>query len=315
MKNLQMDLSRLKKNISSMGIEKLRLSITNNCNASCGFCHNEGHAKGIRNFKDNYCESSIPLEQIVNVADVFRDTVDKVKFTGGEPTLVDKLDKIIKKFYDRDYICSMTTNGFNFDEEMQKKLQKSGLTQVSITIPSLSPRQHASFFGQKNVKLYNVLENVASVSDIFDSYKINFMASSDTVPSQLIPMNELSASTGIPISIMELVDPCTLLNPVSKGVIDYMEKHVGLEESIPNINSHTKGNLYKFKNGGTWEVDDFRDINYREKAFGNKYCNKCNEVGKCTEGPYSLRIGKDLVAYPCLIRKDNGVKIKLEESL
>jgi len=197
---------------------------------------------------------------------------------------------------------------------MQKKLKKSGLSQVSITIPSLSPQRHTNFFGQKNIRLYDVLENIASVPDIFDNYKINFMASKDTVPSQLISMNELSASAGIPISIMELVNPSTLPHPMSKEIINYLKKNIGLENSVPSIDNHTKGTLYRFKNGGTWEVDDFRESNYRKKVFNNEYCEQCNKTDECVEGPYSLRLGKDLVAYSCLIRKDNGVKIKLEKA-
>jgi len=157
--------------------------------------------------------------------------------------LVNELGEIIETFYDRDYACSMTTNGFIFDKNMQKKLKKSGLSQVSVTIPSLLPRDHANFFGQKNTILYDVLENIASIPSIFDSYKINFMASDKSVPSQLVSMNELSASTGIPISIMELVNPSTLSNPMSKEIINYLKKNIGLKGSAPSIDSHTKGTL------------------------------------------------------------------------
>ncbi len=315
MKNLQSDALQLKKNVLSMGINQLRLSVTNNCNASCAFCHNEGHKKGIKNFEGDGCKSSISLKEITNIADIFKDTIKKVKFTGGEPTLVNDLDKIIKIFHDRGYICSITTNGFIFDKNMQEKLRESGLTQVSVSIPSLSPEQHSNLFGQKEIKLNEVLKNIITIPEIFDSYKINFMASDETVPSQLIPMNDFGASTGIPISIMEFVNPSTLSHPMSKKIINYLKENVGLNSSMPNKGGHTKGTLYQFNNGGIWEADDFREVTHRKKVFDNDYCKQCDKTDRCVEGPYSLRIGKDLVVYPCLIRRDNGIRIKLEEPL
>lgn len=67
--------------------------------------------------------------------------------------------------------------------------------------------------------------------------------------------------------------------------------------------------FYHFNNGGVWEIDDFRRESYREDAFDNPYCQRCDVRDKCVEGPYALRITHQGNLKTCLIRSDNMISL------
>jgi len=102
----------IKEQIKQMQLNVLRISLTNECNASCKFCHNENQKMGCRGKDVKPKRSHLDESQFEYIADFFKPYFNEVKFTGGEPTLVINFEEIIKIFSKKGYICSMTTNGF-----------------------------------------------------------------------------------------------------------------------------------------------------------------------------------------------------------
>ena len=127
--------------------------------------------------------------------------------------------------------------------------------------------------------------------------------------SELLELDNLSKECGISISTMELITPKSLEKPLSSEIINFLEKKKGIKEihSIKGRFGFKK--IYTFQNGGTWEIDDFRESDYRKEAFDNKICSDCPLKNICTEGPYALRLSYDGVLRPCLARCDNLIKI------
>jgi len=300
--------SLLEELIGEMKLPYLRFSVTKDCNGNCPFCHNEGQGIGLRGDNAKKHNSHLSLKEIKDIAFYFKKYFKKVKFTGGEPLLVENFPEIVKAFYNEGYSCTLTTNAFLFNEKKQEELKKAGITKVNISIPSLDEKRFDKSFGV-NGYLKTILKNLKTISKYFKKARINFMANRENLYSELLELDNLSKKYGIPISTTELISPTSLEKPLSIEIINFLKKRKGIEKvkSIKNRFGFKK--IYTFKEGGTWEIDDFREKNYRKKTFNNKVCKDCSLKKICTEGPYALRLSYDGTLRPCLARCDNLIKI------
>lgn len=292
--------------LKEMRTSYLRFSLTNDCNANCGFCHNDGQKGGIKGLKAKKRMAMLPEEEIKNIADYFKDSFRDVKFTGGEPTLVSNLASIVKIFDERGYNCSMVSNGFLLDRDLQLQLKDNGLKRINVSLPSLRQNIYSELFGVKQ-DISKTLENISSMSVIYkDNVKINFMASDLNVPQELESFNQISAKYDIKISCMDLIQPKSMERYMSQKVIDELTHREGEPSIILQPSKTYEKKIFTFPNGGKWEIDDFREATNR-KVFDNKYCNNCGVKEKCVEGPYALRVGYNGTLKPCLIRNDNKI--------
>lgn len=177
---------------------------------------------------------------------------------------------------------------------------------------SLNEQQHAKAFGIDNA-LSKVLKNISFLPFTFpNQVKINFMGlNNENIPSQLVPMSELSGKYNIPISFL------TVLNSKNKAdgkllsdkVMEYLNNELGTPDVEIKPGKFGVRYLNKYSNGATWEFDDFRKDEYREEALNNEYCQNCEKVNKCVEGPYALRVFDTGTIKPCIIRNDNTLPL------
>lgn len=294
----------LLKQVKDMGFKYIRISLTKDCNGACSFCHNEGQGVGKRGDKASPTLPLLSLKDFEYIAKFFRTTLSSVSFTGGEPTLVSNLPEIIKIFKDNGYKTSITTNGFLLDKKLQQKLSNVGLDKINVSVPSLDEKEYDRMYGVKG-KLPSVIRNLESLSETFkDKCKINYMALLNrNTPSQLVPMSNLSGKLGIPVSFLTVLDNET--DFMSSYVLSYLRDHIGIKSSEVKDGKFGTKTIYTLHNGAKWEFDDFREEQYREKAFDNEECKNCENRKQCVEGPYALRISADGTIRKCLIRKDN----------
>jgi len=293
--------------IIEMDLPSLRFSTTPDCDADCSFCHNEGRKIGTRK-DETKTPSFLSEEEVEYIARYFKPFFDEVKFTGGEPTTTSNLANLVRIFSNEGYDCSMITNGNLFDNSLQLQLKEAGLSRVNVSLPTLDEAQYAEFFGVD--RLPRVLRNLKDLVRNYDKVKLNFMASDETVPSQLQGMDDLSSRLGTTISVLELARASTLEEPMSSRVVSYLSENPGILTTEDSYERVGRRSIITTKTGGRWEIDDFRDQSYREQAFDNVICSSCNVQERCVEGPYALRIGYDGTAKPCLIRSDNTLEFK-----
>ncbi|MCK4997097.1 radical SAM protein [Candidatus Pacearchaeota archaeon] len=298
----------LHKIIKEMKLPYLRFSVTKDCNGNCAFCHNEGQGIGVRGTRSKICNSDLDLSKIKDIAIYFKKYFKIVKFTGGEPLLLNNFTEIVKVFHNAGYLCTLTTNGFLLDEQKQIELKNAGIKKINISIPSLNKKEYDKLFRVKGY-LDIVLKNLKTISKHFKKVKINFMANKNNLQDELLKFDKLSKDCKIDISVMELITPGSLSEPISSEIISILEKKKKIKHIKSIKNSFGTKKVYTFCNGGTWEIDDFRESNYRKKAFDNKICSKCHMKDICTEGPYAMRLSSSGTLRPCLIRQDNLIEI------
>lgn len=119
-------------------VSDLRISLTQRCNLRCVFCHMEGQP---------VATSELTREEIGEIAEAAsRVGIDRVKLTGGEPTLRRDLHEIVAAIRPQMREVSMTTNGLLL-EGLAEPLARAGLARVNVSLPSLDAETYRTLTG------------------------------------------------------------------------------------------------------------------------------------------------------------------------
>ena len=113
----------------------IRLSITDVCNFKCGYCLPNGYQI---DKSDN--RKFLHLDEIRRLAKALSELgVNKIRLTGGEPTVRKDFFDIVKTIKENSGIKKtvITTNGYQLDK-IAHKIKESGLDGINISIDSLN---------------------------------------------------------------------------------------------------------------------------------------------------------------------------------
>lgn len=124
-------------------VSDLRISLTQRCNLKCVFCHMEGQPASRTEL------SPAEIERVVAAG--ARTGIDRVKLTGGEPTLRTDLPEIVARIAPHVREVSMTTNGLLL-EAVAEPLAAAGLRRVNVSLPSLDPATYERLTGVDGVE-------------------------------------------------------------------------------------------------------------------------------------------------------------------
>lgn len=111
--------------------DQLRLLITDSCNLSCTYCHNEGQF-GVGNF--------LPVESVARLAAWLASEQIYVKslvLSGGEPSIHPHLLQIVRALRNASDTLSMVTNGTKLDPDMIDALAASGMSYIKFGIDAV----------------------------------------------------------------------------------------------------------------------------------------------------------------------------------
>src|SRR5512139_2022050 len=114
-------------------IHYLRISLTDKCNMRCVYCMSEDMV-----FEPN--DELLTTAEIRRLVQIFaRLGVDKIRLTGGEPTVHPDLLTIVRDIHTAGITrISMTTNGLRLTE-LAAPLKDAGLERVNVSVDTLDP--------------------------------------------------------------------------------------------------------------------------------------------------------------------------------
>ena len=143
----------------------LRLSLTESCNMACQYCL----PKGFPGWES--AQFQMPFEGVCNILQAFRKLgFEKVRFTGGEPSLHPKLIAAIEEARSLGYeTISLTTNG-SFIRNCSS-LVEAGLTHINISLDTIHEQSFFKITGNKH--LSKVMALIDQTLELGMNVKIN----------------------------------------------------------------------------------------------------------------------------------------------
>ncbi len=147
----------------------IRLSITDVCNFKCGYCLPNGFQI---DRSDN--RKFLHLDEVRRLSKALSELgVNKIRLTGGEPTVRKDFFDIVKTIKESSGIKKtvITTNGYHLDK-IAYKIKESGLDGINISIDSLNRETFKKVTSHD--RLDEILRGIKILQDLkFDNIKIN----------------------------------------------------------------------------------------------------------------------------------------------
>jgi len=263
-------------------INSLRISLNQNCNFNCFFCHREGESDP---------NGEMTVEEIEAITAVARDLgIGRFKLTGGEPLLRGDIEEIVSRVARHADEVSMTTNG-SILEKWAPRLHEADLKRVNISLHSLRPGIFKRITGVD--ALDEVKRGVIAASEShLNPIKLNMVVLNGLNADEVPDMIEFSRRMG---AILQLIE----FQPLQLGAENWGGFHYDLRP-VENMLEDRSERVYErplhrrrryhLKGGGVVEV--VRPIH------NSRFC------GSCTR----LRVTSDGRLKPCLMREDNLVE-------
>ena len=128
------------------------------CNFRCPYCHNHSLVLSPEKYE------TISVEYILDRLSEFKDWVDGICITGGEPTLHASLLDIICKFKSDDFLIKLDTNGTNPDV-LKDLIEKRLVDYVSMDVKGpLDEIRYSRCAGVK-VNLHDIKESIRTLKE------------------------------------------------------------------------------------------------------------------------------------------------------
>ncbi|KAJ4962335.1 hypothetical protein NE237_022274 [Protea cynaroides] len=178
----------------------LRISLTERCNLRCQYCM---PAEGVDLTPGHQLLS---LNEIVRLGNLFVSSgVDKIRLTGGEPTIRKDIDDICLQLSNLEGLktLGMTTNGITLARKLPK-LKECGLNSVNISLDTLVPAKFEFMTRRKGFE--KVMESINAAVDLgYNPVKLNCVVMRGFNDDEICNFVELTREKPINVRFIEFM--------------------------------------------------------------------------------------------------------------
>ena len=190
----------------SRPLRQLRISVTDRCNFRCTYCMPKAVFGAGRRFLPR--SDMLSFEEIERLTRVLTCLgVEKVRLTGGEPTLRRDLPKLTEKLARIPGLreVNLTTNGSRL-KELARPLRDSGLTRVTVSLDSLDDRVFRAM-NDVDFPVGRVLDGIeAAQNEGFTSMKVNTVVKRGVNDAGILDIARHFRGTGVVVRFIEFMD-------------------------------------------------------------------------------------------------------------
>jgi len=266
-------------------IHYLRISLTDHCNLRCVYCMPEDMT-----FRPN--AELMQDDEILTLTRLFATLgFDKIRLTGGEPTLRKNVVDIVRGISETEGIhsVSMTTNGLLLSR-LAQPLSDAGLERVNISIDTLDPEKFKRLtrWGKVNEVLDGI--NAAEAAGL-TPVKLNAVIVTGYNESDVVPLAGLTAEHPWQVRFIEMmpfagVTEFQLTQMITADQIrEQVEVAFGTLEVVNNGKLDGEARLFRLQNG----VGDIGFIS----SVTSPFCSSCTRA----------RLTADGILRMCLLRE------------
>jgi cyclic pyranopterin phosphate synthase len=270
----------------------LRISITDRCNLSCMYCHNEGAD----------CCTCGPVGHEMKpelicgiVSEAAKFGVNKVKFSGGEPLFRKDFEEILACLPPLREV-SATTNGILL-EKRAKALKAAGLDRVNISLDSLVPEKYEAITGAPSGSLEKVIRGIDSAVEAgLTPVKLNMVLLKGINDNEIDSMMEFIRPYKGKV-ILQLIELMNIDPRLSKYMIDSKALEKNLAERASEIRVRHLHHRKKY-------IIDEVEVEFVRPMDNSEFCAHCSRLRVTADGKFK----------PCLLVNDNLVDVREAKS-
>jgi len=275
----------------------LRISLTQDCNFRCFFCHREG-----QRFNSTTELTPEEIERLVRTASHLG--IRKVKLTGGEPTVRQDIIEIVRRIKPYVYDLSMTTNG-SLLKELAEPLAKAGLDRINVSLHSLRPEVYRRITGVD--MLETVMGGIEEAVKHLSPVKLNMTVMRGLNEDEIWDMVNFAAETGAVLQLIELEAPREMTETAFFRRYFYPLKPVEreLESRAVEVRErvmHRRRKYFVPTDHGTAEVEVVRAMH------NTVFCANCTRLRVTSDGKFKtcLLRNSDLIDFLTPMRSGAG---------
>jgi cyclic pyranopterin phosphate synthase len=268
-------------------VKNLRISITQNCNLSCPYCHREGENPSNTNLRQMTSHEIIRLTKIAASIDIGR-----IKLTGGEPLIRKDILTIVEGIAAHSGLTdlSLTTNGILL-APLAEDLHNLGLMRANVSLPTLRPSIY-----RKLIKgdLDAVLKGIeAAIAAGLHPVKINMVALAGVNEHELPEMIKYAQRVGALLQLIEL-------EPINLEKTCFEKYHFPLETIEADFKARSLSTRVRrdMQNRRIYNLPEGR-VEVIRPIENTEFCSHCTR----------LRITSDGKLKPCLMVNNNLVDV------
>ncbi|XP_050438739.1 molybdenum cofactor biosynthesis protein 1 isoform X2 [Adelges cooleyi] len=256
----------------------LRVSLTERCNLRCEYCM---PADGIKlSNRDNL----LTTEETVRLVGIFvKNGVDKVRITGGEPTVRKDIVHIVEslKCFKSLRTIAMTTNGLTLTKTLVH-LQRAGLNALNVSMDTLQPAKYEKITRRDGRLLKRVLAGIDLALQLgFSPVKVNCVLMRDFNANELCDFVEATRHRDVHFRFIEFM-PFSKNDWDERQLVPYKEAIREISKSYPNFGpcDHDDPN----STSKMYRVPDFAGKVGFISSMTSDYCDSCNRLRLMADG-------------------------------
>jgi GTP 3',8-cyclase len=263
---------------------KLRLSVTDRCNMRCIYCMPDNNNEW---FEQN---NILSYEEIIRLTAIFVSLgIEKLRITGGEPTVRYKIETLIGALSNIRGIKSidMTTNGLLLSDKV-KELKQAGLDGVNISLDTFRADRFKAIAGVDG--LDRVLTSIKAADNVGLKVKINAVVIRGWNDDEVEDFARFARATGYTVRFIEFMplDGTGIWTPdlvfSKREMIQRINKNV--KELVPlNNNNSEPATLYSF-------ADSEGTLGFIP-SMTEPFCNKCDRLRLTSDGRFLTCLFED----------------------
>ncbi|KAI9388177.1 hypothetical protein POPTR_009G024100v4 [Populus trichocarpa] len=257
----------------------LRISLTERCNLRCQYCM---PAEGVELTRSPQLLSQ---DEIVHLANLFVSSgVDKIRLTGGEPTIRKDIEDICLQLSNLKGLktLAMTTNGITLARKLPK-LKECGLTSLNISLDTLVPAKFEFLTRRKGHE--RVMDSINAAIDCgYNPVKVNCVVMRGFNDDEICDFVELTHNKPINVRFIEFMPFDGNVWNVKK-LVPYSEMldRVGKQfPSLKRLQDHPADTAKNFRIDGHLGMVSFIT------SMTEHFCAGCNRLRLLADGNFKV---------------------------
>jgi cyclic pyranopterin phosphate synthase len=235
-------------------LRDLRISVTDRCNFRCTYCMPK-EVFG-RDWEFLAREEVLTFEEITRVARIGVSLgVEKIRLTGGEPTLRNGLPQLVQMLSGIDGLkdLTLTTNGSRLSG-MVPELKAAGLKRVTVSLDSLDDMVFRTM-NDVDFPVARVLEGIEAAKDFgLTPVKVNMVVKRGVNDHTVVEFARHFRGTGIIVRFIEFMDVGTTNGWRMNDVVpaDEIVGRIGQEFPLEPVQANYQGEVasrYRYTDG------------------------------------------------------------------